>query len=198
MTSKPSNFISWPVSLINVSTLPPLKNPGTWRPHWRQKLEPGLGLKNVQTIFFLTSLSGIFWNFVAPKKKHDLYFNFNTDINGFIHDLLHSCGFWMSRITISKCFLCWLVSHSLVGSTTNKNINLSISRTWHFFGTQRIWTSTGRAKASHQRCRCHLVTSRLEQLKLFTLPETNSSHLKMDGWNTTFLLGPGLFSGANC
>ncbi len=29
-----------------------------------------------------------------------------------------------------------------------------------------------------------------------TLPETNSSPLKMDGWNTTFLLGPGLFSGA--
>ena len=31
-----------------------------------------------------------------------------------------------------------------------------------------------------------------------TLPETNSSPLKMDGWNTTFLLGFGLFSGANC
>ena len=30
----------------------------------------------------------------------------------------------------------------------------------------------------------------------YTLPETNSSHLKMDGWKTTFLLGPGLFSGA--
>ena len=30
-----------------------------------------------------------------------------------------------------------------------------------------------------------------------TLPETNSSHLKMDGWNTNFLSGPGLFSGAN-
>ena len=29
-----------------------------------------------------------------------------------------------------------------------------------------------------------------------TLPETNISHLKMDGWNTNFLLGPGLFSGA--
>ena len=29
-----------------------------------------------------------------------------------------------------------------------------------------------------------------------TLPETNSSHLKMDGWDTSFLLGPGLFSGA--
>ena len=29
-----------------------------------------------------------------------------------------------------------------------------------------------------------------------TLPETNSSPLKMDGWNTTFLLGFGLFSGA--
>ena len=30
---------------------------------------------------------------------------------------------------------------------------------------------------------------------LTTLPETNSSPLKMDGWNTNrFLLGPGLFS----
>ena len=29
-----------------------------------------------------------------------------------------------------------------------------------------------------------------------SLLETNSSPLKMDGWNTTFLLGPGLFSGA--
>ena len=30
-----------------------------------------------------------------------------------------------------------------------------------------------------------------------TFPETNSSPLKMDGWNTTFLLGFGSFSGAN-
>ena len=29
-----------------------------------------------------------------------------------------------------------------------------------------------------------------------TLSETNRSHLKMNGWNTSFLLGPGLFSGA--
>ena len=29
-----------------------------------------------------------------------------------------------------------------------------------------------------------------------TLPETNELPLKMDGWNTTFLLGFGLFSGA--
>ena len=33
---------------------------------------------------------------------------------------------------------------------------------------------------------------------VLTSPETNSSHLKMDGWKTTFLLGFGLFSGANC
>ena len=31
-----------------------------------------------------------------------------------------------------------------------------------------------------------------------TLPETNSSPLKMDGWKMSFLLGPGLFSGVNC
>ena len=31
---------------------------------------------------------------------------------------------------------------------------------------------------------------------LSTLPETNSSHLKMDGWNTRFLLGWPIFSGA--
>ena len=30
----------------------------------------------------------------------------------------------------------------------------------------------------------------------FTLPETNCLHLKMDGWNTRFLLGRGLLSGA--
>ena len=29
----------------------------------------------------------------------------------------------------------------------------------------------------------------------FTLPETNSSHLKMDGWKTTFLLKWPLFKG---
>ena len=29
-----------------------------------------------------------------------------------------------------------------------------------------------------------------------TLPETNGSPLQMDGWNTIFLLGPGLFSAA--
>ena len=28
-----------------------------------------------------------------------------------------------------------------------------------------------------------------------TLPETNSSPLKMDGWNTTFLLGRPIFRG---
>ncbi len=31
-----------------------------------------------------------------------------------------------------------------------------------------------------------------------TLPETNSSHLKMDGWNTIVSFWNGLFSGANC
>ena len=41
-------------------------------------------------------------------------------------------------------------------------------------------------------CRCDIDV-------MFTLLETNSSHLKMDGWNTIrFLLGPGLFSEANC
>ena len=28
-----------------------------------------------------------------------------------------------------------------------------------------------------------------------TLKKNHSSHLKMDGWNMSFLLGPGLFSG---
>ena len=31
--------------------------------------------------------------------------------------------------------------------------------------------------------------------KTDTLPETNSSPLKMDGWNTTFLLGRPIFRG---
>ena len=30
-----------------------------------------------------------------------------------------------------------------------------------------------------------------------TLPETNSSHLKIGGWKMNFPLGPGLYSGAN-
>ena len=30
---------------------------------------------------------------------------------------------------------------------------------------------------------------------IHTVPETNSWHLKMDGGNISFLLGPGLFSG---
>ena len=33
-------------------------------------------------------------------------------------------------------------------------------------------------------------------LKEATLPETNGLPVKLDGWNTRFLLGPGLFSGA--
>ena len=33
---------------------------------------------------------------------------------------------------------------------------------------------------------------------VYTLSETNCSHTKMDGLNISFLLGPGLFSGANC
>ena len=32
-------------------------------------------------------------------------------------------------------------------------------------------------------------------LSMITLPETNSSHLKMDGWNTSFLLGWPIFRG---
>ena len=31
-----------------------------------------------------------------------------------------------------------------------------------------------------------------------TLPETNGSHLKMDGWNTRFLLGWPIFRGVCC
>ena len=33
---------------------------------------------------------------------------------------------------------------------------------------------------------------------VLTLPESNSLHLKMDGWKMNFLLGPGLFPEANC
>ena len=38
------------------------------------------------------------------------------------------------------------------------------------------------------------------QLRLyqFTLPETKSWHLKMDGWNTIVSFWDGLLSGANC
>ena len=35
----------------------------------------------------------------------------------------------------------------------------------------------------------------IDILHKYTRPKTNSSHLKMDGWNASFLLGLGLFSG---
>jgi len=34
-----------------------------------------------------------------------------------------------------------------------------------------------------------------EMLREITLPETNSSHLKMGGWKTSFLLGCPIFRG---
>jgi len=34
--------------------------------------------------------------------------------------------------------------------------------------------------------------------KSVALPKANSSHLKIDAWKTTFLLGTAYFSGANC
>ena len=37
--------------------------------------------------------------------------------------------------------------------------------------------------------------SRLVIGQVSTLPETNSSHLEMDGWNTSFLLGWPIFRG---
>ena len=39
-------------------------------------------------------------------------------------------------------------------------------------------------------------TAKKESQLLPSLKQTASLHLKMDGWNTNFLLGPGLFSGA--
>jgi len=35
----------------------------------------------------------------------------------------------------------------------------------------------------------------LNNLGVFTLPETNELHLKMDGWKTSFLLGSPIFRG---
>ena len=35
----------------------------------------------------------------------------------------------------------------------------------------------------------------MQSLHSTTLPETNSSHLKLDGWNTSFLLGWPMFMG---
>ena len=37
--------------------------------------------------------------------------------------------------------------------------------------------------------------SSFRYVTVVTLPETNSSHLKMDGWNTSFLLGWPIFRG---
>ena len=41
-----------------------------------------------------------------------------------------------------------------------------------------------------------LNVSQLSTLSESTLPETNSSHLKMDGWSTSLSFWDGLFSGA--
>ena len=41
-----------------------------------------------------------------------------------------------------------------------------------------------------------MLDIRSVKILLNDLPETNSSHLKMDGWNTSFLLWKGLYSGA--
>ena len=43
---------------------------------------------------------------------------------------------------------------------------------------------------------CNSCTT--ERLDVFTLPETNSSPLKMDGWNTIVSYWDGLCLGANC
>ena len=58
-----------------------------------------------------------------------------------------------------------------------------------------------RENVSHSWNYINLPKKTTEKIKIrslsgrSTLPETNSSHLKMDGWNMSFLLGPGLFSG---
>ena len=46
---------------------------------------------------------------------------------------------------------------------------------------------------------CFLVFNSvvLSNMSKDTLPETNSSHLEMDGWNTSFLLGWPIFR-SNC
>ena len=59
---------------------------------------------------------------------------------------------------------------------------------WHFSGWMTI--PFGHAKRHNQ-------TKHKVYFQVYTLPETNSSDLEMDGWNNTssFLLRPGLFSG---
>ena len=51
--------------------------------------------------------------------------------------------------------------------------------------TSSAWTSLGKSSRKRPGKQKHKVP----------LPETNSSPLKMDGWNTTFLLGRPIFSG---
>ena len=62
----------------------------------------------------------------------------------------------------------------------------------HWLGLARFLPSTVRfdQRSWCGTCLCHVFP------KTVTLPETNSLPLKMDGWNTTFLLGFGLFSEA--
>ncbi len=61
------------------------------------------------------------------------------------------------------------------------------------------WAPPGevdRARLHWLHLQCPLAE---EKLGLITLPDTNSSHLKMDGWNTTVSFwGPAYFQGRKC
>ena len=61
----------------------------------------------------------------------------------------------------------------------------------------QIRHETLRCCSSHQPIgeQLPLVSHMAGDLRVITLPETNTSHVKMDGWNTTFLFGKASFQG---
>ena len=94
-----------------------------------------------------------------------------------------------------------------------KNVNLSISS--DIFGEAQLLlrgvpgptrcaerSAAGACRRSGGRCTeeeegttVPLAKDVTGVMMVVTLPETNSSHLKMDGWNTSFLLGWPIFRG---
>ena len=62
-------------------------------------------------------------------------------------------------------------------------------------GFSNHWTSVGGNPSSKKTHEESYGIGRFTTFHQPTLPETNSSPLKMDGWNTTFLLGKPIFRG---
>ena len=79
--------------------------------------------------------------------------------------------------------------------------NRFVSHSWH--SKSQVWIfyfpGSEKKQKSHPRIWMYLINKHRRCLQDFwyTPLKLTGSHLKMDGWNTRFLLGFGLFSGAN-